>query len=67
MKKMYSRLKLKKTKDEKYILQTISDNELNLALTHTKQRIYLAVWEYSRSSRLEVFLGKGVLKYATNS
>ena len=43
MKIMYSRFKVKKTKDEKYILQTISDYELNLALTHTKQRIYLAV------------------------
>ena len=41
-----------------YILQTISDYELNLTLT---QRKYLAVKEHSRSSHLEVFLGK-VLK-----
>ena len=45
-----------------HTLQTISDYELNLTLTHRKQRIYLAVREYSRSSYLEVFLGKGVLK-----
>ena len=41
-----------------HILQTISDYELNLTLTHKKQRMR----EYSRSSYLEVFLGKGVLK-----